>query len=140
MSRSMPTYTDLVAEFPLRPIRSERQLKQACALAGRLAVCGRLSRDAQDYLTVLSGIIETYEDKHHAIDDSQVSPREALEFLIETNGLTLSKLAAETGIQVSTLSDILHGKRELNLDHVRRLARRFGVDPGLFIEIEPAAV
>src|SRR5690606_33397204 len=115
MARSMPTYDELVAEFPLRPIRNERQLKLACDLAGRLATRSRLSRDAQDYLEILSQIIEAYEDQHHAINDDTVSPRDMLAFLIENHGLTLSRLAEETGIKVSTLSNILHGKRKLNL-------------------------
>ena len=136
----MATYDDLVSEFPLRPLRKDRQLKRASELANRLAVQPRLSRDAQDYLEVLSQIIEVYENEQHRIDDSSVSPRDMLEFLMERHGLTLSRLAAETGIKGSTLSNILHGKRELNLDHVRRLSRRFGVDPRVFIDLEPAAV
>ena len=129
----MPSYSELIAAFPLRPIRSERQLDRAGRLAFRLASQERLGRDEQDYLDVLTQLIEVYEDEHHAIEHA-ASPRELLRFLIEENGLTLSRLAAETGIHVSTLSEILHGKRELNVQHIARLAARFRVDPGLFIE------
>jgi HTH-type transcriptional regulator / antitoxin HigA len=113
----MSTYAELVAEFPLRPIRNDRQLRKASDLAGQLAMHARLSRDEHDYLEVLSQIIETYEDEHHSIDDTSVSPRDMLEFLVENHGITLSRLAEETGIKGSTLSNILHGKRELNIEH-----------------------
>lgn len=129
----MPSYAELIAEFPLRPIRSERQLDLAGQLAFRMASRARLTRDEQDYLDVLTYLIEVYEDERHAIEPA-ASPRELLQFLIDENGLTLSRLAAETGIKVSTLSEILHGKRELNVQHIARLAARFRVDPGLFIE------
>lgn len=131
-------YAELIAEFPLRPIRSERQLKQACDVAGRLALQRRLSRDAQDYLDVLSHIIEAYEDEHHAIDDSEVSARDMLAFLIENHNLTLKQLAHETGLAVSAVSALLRGDRDFTLEHVRRFSRRFAVDPRLFIEYEPA--
>jgi HTH-type transcriptional regulator / antitoxin HigA len=129
----MPAYSELIVEFPLRPIRSERQLDQAARLAFRLASRERLTRGEQDYLDVLTHLIEVYESEHHPIEHA-ASPRELLRFLIDENGLTLSRLATETGIKVSTLSEILHGKRELNVQHIARLAARFRVEPGMFIE------
>lgn len=128
----MPSYAELIADFPLRPLRSERQLDHASRLAFGLASRERLSRGEQDYLDVLTHLIEIYENEHHAIEPS-ASPRELLQFLIDENNLTLSRLAAETNIKVSTLSEILHGRRELNVKHIASLAARFRVDPGLFI-------
>lgn len=129
----MPTYAELIAAFPLRPIRSERQLDRAGRLAFRLAARERLTRSERDYLDVLTHLIEAYEEEHHSVEHA-ASPRELLQFLIDENGLTLSGLANETGIKVSTLSEILHGKRDLNVQHIARLAARFHVDPGLFFE------
>src|SRR5262245_25877591 len=123
MRCNMPSYAELIAEFPLRPFRTERQLDQAGRLAFRLASRERLTRGEQDYLDVLTHLIEVYEDEHHPIEPA-ASPRELLQFLIDESGLTLSRLAAETGIKVSTLSEILHGKRELNVQHIARLAAR----------------
>jgi HTH-type transcriptional regulator / antitoxin HigA len=126
------SYHELIREFPLRPIRSDRQLDRASRIAFRLAARQRLSRDERDYLDVLSDLIEKYEDEHHSIDPA-LSGRQALAFLVEENGLTLSQLASETGIQVSTLSEILNGKRSLSLKHVERLCAYFRVEPGLFV-------
>jgi HTH-type transcriptional regulator/antitoxin HigA len=63
-----------------------------------------------------------------------------LRYLIEEHDLTLSELAVATGIKVSTLSEILAGKRRLNLQHVTKLARHFLVSPSLFIEAAPVPV
>jgi len=135
----MPRYAELTKEFALRPIRTERQLDRAARVALRLAALPRLTRDAEDYLEVLDHLIETYEAQHHPVE-TDAKPVDLLQFLIEENGLTLSQLAIETGINVSTLSEILHGKRELNVQHIARLAARFRVEPGLFIEPLPASV
>lgn len=131
-------YDELIAEFPLRPLRSEKQLDRASELAFRLAARPKRSRDEQDYLDVLSDLIRVYEAEHHSIEPTG-DAREMLQFLIDENALTLSALAAETGIQVSTLSEILHGKRALNVQQIVRLCARFHVQPGLFIA-RPAAL
>lgn len=137
MATKNDRYSELIREFPLRPIRSDRQLDRAGRMAFQLAVRKSLTRDERDYLDVLSDLIEKYEDEHHPIR-ATMTGREALAFLIEENGLTLSKLAAQTGIKVSTISEILAGKRELSLRHVERLCAHFRVDPGLFVQPSPA--
>jgi HTH-type transcriptional regulator/antitoxin HigA len=124
-------YLQLVEEFPLRPLRSERELAKATAIAGRLAVSPRLSRDEQDYLDVLAGLIERYEDEHHQIEAT--SGAELLAFLLEENGLSQAQLARETGIAKSTLSAVLQGRRRLSLAHVTALGRRFKLEPSAFL-------
>ncbi|MBW3541794.1 MAG: helix-turn-helix domain-containing protein [Planctomycetes bacterium] len=131
MATRTDRYAELVEAFPLRPIRSERQLDRATEIANRLAVRARLTRDEQDYLDVLSVLIERYEDERHAIAD--VSDVEALQFLIYENGLTLAKLGRAVGIGSATLSAVLSGERELTRRHVERLCAYFQVDGGLFI-------
>ena len=45
-----------------------------------------------------------------------------------------SEVARGAGIAVSTLSAILNGKRKLNLDHIARLARYFGLEQAFFVD------
>ena len=52
--------------------------------------------------------------------------------LLTDRGQTQLQVAAATGIANSTLSNVLHGKRQLTRDHIRRLAKHFNVDPGVF--------
>ena len=60
-------YLALIRKLPLRPIRSEDDLDRAIAMADALSDRAELSPDEHDYLLVLSGLIEGYEDEHHPI-------------------------------------------------------------------------
>ena len=55
-----------------------------------------------------------------------------LESLLADRSQTQLQVAAATGIANSTLSNVLHGKRQLARDHIRWLAKHFQVDPGVF--------
>lgn len=54
-----------------------------------------------------------------------------LRTLIDQHNLTLSDLP-EIGSK-SMVSRVLKGERKLSLDHIKGLAARFGISPGLFI-------
>ena len=60
------------------------------------------------------------------------SPREMLRFLMEENDLNQSYLP-ELGSQ-GVVSEILSGKRTLNVGQISRLAKRFNVSPAVFVE------
>ncbi|RIK43026.1 MAG: transcriptional regulator [Chloroflexi bacterium] len=81
-----------------------------------------------ELLATLGAVIRAYEEQHHPMPDS--SGAEVLQYLIEEHGLTQSDLP-EVGSQ-GVVSDILRGKRELNVRQIRALARRFGVSPAVF--------
>src|SRR5262249_38713181 len=74
-------YFELVRHFPLRPIRSERELDHAIEVIDELIAREDRSRAEDDYLDVLSDLVEKYESEHHPIPDA--SPVEMLQFLIE---------------------------------------------------------
>jgi HTH-type transcriptional regulator / antitoxin HigA len=124
-------YLALIRELPLRPIRTEAGLDRAIAMVDALSDREALSPDEHDYLLVLSGLIEKYEDERYPIP--AVSGIAMLRYLIESRGVSQAKVAAEASIAESTLSEILAGKRKLGIRHVTILARYFKVDPGLFI-------
>ena len=46
-----------------------------------------------------------------------------------------ARVSAETGIAVSTVSEILAGKRGLSRKHIEALARYFRVSPSLFMRV-----
>jgi HTH-type transcriptional regulator/antitoxin HigA len=123
-------YLTLIGEFPLRPIRSERELDTANKLAGNLAE-RKLTRDEDAYLDVLSVLIEQYEDERHPIQP--VPATEMLAHLIEASGQSARRVALETKVQPSTMSELLSGVRKINVTHIRKLAPYFGVEPGVFI-------
>jgi HTH-type transcriptional regulator/antitoxin HigA len=124
-------YLSLVRTLPLRPIRTEADLDRAIAMVDTLSDRARLMDDEQDYLLVLSSLIESYEDDHHPVP--KISGVPMLRSLIEFRGETQARVAAQTGIAESTLSEILAGKRKLAIKHIAALAEYFKVDPGLLL-------
>jgi len=128
---------ELIERFSLRPIRSERELRNATRIANELAVESKLSRDERDYLDVLSDLIEKYEEENCWIEPTG-GPK-LLAFLLEENGISQAQLARETGIAKSTISAVLKGKRELGLSHIHALCRRFKLEPSAFLQVNPSA-
>ena len=70
-----------------------------------------------------------YEEKHHRMPEC--SGPEMLQFLMEEHGLSQADLP-EVGSQ-GVVSEILSGKRQLNVRQIRALAKRFHVSPAVFL-------
>ncbi len=98
----------------------------------RLLARDLLAGDEQDYLDVLSDLVERYEDQRYPIE--RVSGLDSLRHLVESSGKTRATVAAEAGLAESTLSEVLLGQRRLNTRHIGILARYFRIDPGLFLD------
>lgn len=80
-------------------------------------------------LDTLGTLLHVYEEQHYPIPPC--GGADVLRFLMEEHDLTQSELP-EVGSQ-GVVSEILRGKRELNVRQVRALAKRFGVSPAVFI-------
>jgi HTH-type transcriptional regulator / antitoxin HigA len=80
-------------------------------------------------LDTLGILIQAYEEEH--IDIPDVSGIEVLKYLMEEHSLSQSDLP-EVGSQ-GVVSEILTGKRELNLRQIKALSQRFHVSPAVFI-------
>ncbi|MBI5365646.1 MAG: helix-turn-helix domain-containing protein [Planctomycetes bacterium] len=132
--RPRDTYFELVRRFPLRPLRCERDLDAATSLMNELVDRVRLDSDEQDYLDVLSDLVEKYEEKHHPIPPP--SDADLLAFLIEQKGVTQAEVARGAGLAVSTVSEVLSGKRRIARAHMGALARFFRVSPAVFVADE----
>ena len=74
-------------------------------------------------------LVHAYEEQHHPMPGS--TGAETLQFLMAEHQLTQSDLP-EIGSQ-GVVSEILHGRRELNVRQVRALAKRFHVSPAVFV-------
>lgn len=80
-------------------------------------------------LDTLGTLIQVYEEEHFPMPES--SGIDVLRFFIEEHGLTQSDLP-EVGSQ-GVVSEVLNGKRELNVRQIRALADRFKVSPAAFV-------
>ena len=128
------SYMRLVREFPLRPIRTQRQYDQAIKVMEKLIVRDENSLDngEADYLDVLSDLIEAYEEQHYPMAEDTTQPLDRLTHLMREGKLTVSNLGRILGSRPAA-SMVLHGKRELSKAQVRRLAEYFRLDPGYFL-------
>jgi HTH-type transcriptional regulator / antitoxin HigA len=126
------SYLELIREFPLKPIQSEKELDRATEIINRLVDRGfkNLTEGEDAYLAVLSEMTKIYETEHHPIED--VSAPEMLAYLIEQKGVTHRAVAEATGMPESTISELLKGRREFNRGHIEKLAAYFAVNPGVF--------
>jgi HTH-type transcriptional regulator/antitoxin HigA len=128
----LPDYLELVRRFPLRPIRSDKELDRASEMIDALLVRpSPLAPLERDYLEVLSDLVERYEDSHHPMPEA--SGADVLRHLMEARGVTQSQVAAATGIVNSTISAVLSGKRRLSVPHIEKLSAYFHVGPGAFL-------
>ena len=80
-------------------------------------------------LDTLGTLVRAWEEQHHPMPKSE--GRELLQFLREEHHLTQSDLP-DVGSQ-GVVSEILTGKRELNVRQIRALSERFGVSPSVFV-------
>ena len=82
-----------------------------------------------ELLDTLGTVVHAYEEQHHTFPN--VGGAEMLRFLMDEHGITQSDLP-EVGSQ-GVVSEILGGKRELNVRQIRALAKKFHVSPAVFV-------
>jgi HTH-type transcriptional regulator/antitoxin HigA len=116
---------------PLLTVRNEREYDRAVKRLNELLdeIGTNERHPLYSLMDTLGTLIESYEDKHQPIPAS--SGAEMLRYFIEEHGLSQSDLS-EIGSQ-GVVSEVLNGKRDLNIRQVRALAKRFHVSPAVFI-------
>ncbi|WP_077045070.1 type II toxin-antitoxin system HigA family antitoxin [Pseudomonas sp. KK4] len=87
------------------------------------------SHPLMSLVDILGDWIEEWDHKHHPMPEA--TGAEVLGYMMREHGLTQSDLPG-VGPQ-SVVSEILSGKRQLNLRQIRWLAERFNVPVDVFI-------
>jgi len=124
-------YAALLSSTLPSVIRTEAENERYIALLEELDGKGtRMTAADRRMAELLTLLIEDFEDKHYALKAS--SPLEVLVELMNANGLKQKDLLDIFGTP-SIVSEVLHGKRQLTTEHIRRLSRRFRVSPEVFI-------
>ena len=77
-----------------------------------------------DTLDLLATLVESYEEKKHAI--SSPDPIEAIKFRMEQDGLDNADLAKILGGR-NRASEILHKKRRLSLEMIKNLHKKMHI-------------
>ncbi|HZK80881.1 MAG TPA: hypothetical protein VFC46_07435 [Humisphaera sp.] len=130
--KKMPkSYQGLVTMFMPRAIHDEIDYENAIEVIDAL-VGHALSDEQELFLDTLSTLVEVYENEHHGIKNSGLSPLEALKFLMEEHGMSATDIGKLLG-ERTLGSKILRGERKIGLKYAKSLAERFAVDVSLFI-------
>ena len=124
-------YRTLRRQIPLGVIRSKTEYDRAVAVVDTIIdeIGENEAHPLADLAEALSVFIEAYDKAQFSTPAP--SAREMLRFLMEENDLNQSDLP-ELGSQ-GVVSEILSGKRSLNVGQISRLAKRFDVSPAVFL-------
>ena len=116
---------------PLLTIRNEREYNAAVKRLNELldTIGDNTKHPLYGLLDTLGTLIELYEEEHYPIPNA--TGAEVLQFLMDEHGLTQRDLP-EVGSQ-GVVSEILNGKRELNVRQIRALAEKFKVSGAVFL-------
>ena len=80
-------------------------------------------------METIGSLVETYESQY--INEMEGNPIDTLKTLMEEHGMKQSDLH-EIGSQ-GVISEILSGKRQINIRQIKILSKRFKVSPAVFI-------
>lgn len=124
-------YRRLRAVVPLGTLRTKKDYARASEMLD--AILDEIGEDEKHPLAELADalgvFVEKYEAEHVRIPAAK--PSAVLRFLMQQHDLRQSDLP-QIGSQ-GVVSEVLAGKRELNARQIKRLAKRFGVSPAVFV-------
>jgi HTH-type transcriptional regulator/antitoxin HigA len=129
VTKELQTHWTTIA--PLLTIRNEREYNGAVKRLNELLdeIGDNEKHPLYSLLDTLGTIIHVYEEEHYPIP--QATGMEVLRFLMDEHGLSQSDLP-EVGSQ-GVVSEILNGRRELNVRQIRSLAEKFKVSSAVFV-------
>jgi HTH-type transcriptional regulator/antitoxin HigA len=130
--KMMPSnYRDLVLMHPPRPLHDTIDHDNALAIVMEMAG-HELTPDQEDYLEILSELIEIYEGRTDPLRIPRANPLDTIRDLLAAHDLSASDLGRLLGNRALG-SKILRGDRKLTVNHIKKLARHFRLDPSIFI-------
>lgn len=131
MKEVVQEYRRLRAKVPLGTLRTKKDYVRAVEMLD--AILDEAGEDENHPMAELADalgvFIEKYEAEHVRIPAAK--PEALLRFLMQQHDLRQSDLP-EVGSQ-GVVSEVLAGKRVLNARQIKRLAKRFGVSPAVFV-------
>jgi len=125
-------YTGLCQRYVPRPLHDATDYAAARqAIEPLLGFEDRFNPDQVDYLEAVSSFIEAYDQAQ--VKWSKGTPLDTIKFLLEQHGLSAADLSRILGSDRSLGPKLLRGERRLTVGHIRTLARRFNVEPGVLL-------
>lgn len=127
-------FEDLVALMAPQALMDDLHYQNTVLMIDRLMAAGKLTKGQELYMETLVQLVAAYEQRHHSIDTADIRGMEVLQHLLDENDMNGSDLGRLLGLHPSMGSKILKGDRSLTVEHLQKLADRFKVQPGLFID------
>src|SRR5437763_103479 len=117
----------------LKPIKNEKQYENALTRVYSL-MQKNIKPDTResDELEILSILIKEYEQEHYPVPGP--NPLEAIKFRLEQMNMSEAELSEILGYR-SRKSEILSGKRKLNLQMIRKIAERLHIPAEVLIQV-----
>ncbi|MBB4635437.1 HTH-type transcriptional regulator/antitoxin HigA [Longimicrobium terrae] len=114
-------------------LRTAEEYDAAVSEIDRLLDLGAepFSEDA-DRLELLSVLVEEYDRRNNPIDDSGLTPQDAVDFMLGQRGMTRADLAELMGGR-SRVSEFFSGKRELSRGQIAALRDVLGIPADLLM-------
>lgn len=127
----LPAWRQFSASTGVSPIRDDAQYQRMTDILNALLAetGGDEQHPAMPLVDIIGDLIADYEATLPAMPEA--TGVDAIKFLMEQHGLRQRDLA-EVGSQ-GVVSEILSGKRALNVRQIRLLAERFHVSPATFV-------
>jgi HTH-type transcriptional regulator/antitoxin HigA len=123
-------YAGLCQILTPRRVHDEMEFQNVLEITDAMAG-HKMTLDQEDYFDLLCRLIEDYEEER--VDAPKVTGLEALQHLLDAHSMTAADLARLLDVHRTLGALILRGERKLTLNHVRTLARHFGVSADLFL-------
>jgi len=111
-------------------IKSEKQYNDYCKILETLVTTPGKRKTLADEIELLTLLIEKWDEAHNTFKEAD--PVEVLRHLMAEHDLKAVQLAAILGISKSLMSDMLHYRRGLSKENIRKLAGQFKVSQELF--------
>jgi HTH-type transcriptional regulator/antitoxin HigA len=133
-NRISEDYLALIQRFPLRPIRSTAELKQAHRIIDELSLIGEddLTEGHLDYLLVLGDLTTAHEKQNLEDLTKGVTGLDVLKTLMDAHGLSASDIGRIIG-QRELGAKVLNGSRQISKSHAAALGEHFGLPAEIFL-------
>ena len=123
---------ELIKQFPLRPLRNEKDYDVAVAILDTL-VLRDLREGERRYLLSLTCFVEDYDQKNRRPPGDELPVLARLKHLMSENNMTPADLGRVLG-SASAASIILHGRRAISKSQIKKLSARFRLDAKFFLD------
>ncbi|HWK02563.1 MAG TPA: hypothetical protein VNS58_02965 [Puia sp.] len=111
-------------------IRSKEQYNEYCKILESLLDAGSKDKSVEEEIDLLTLLIEKWDEEHSTLNE--VDPIRLLHSFMEDHKMKAKDLVIMLGVSKGYVSDILHYKKGLSKEVIRKLAERFKVSQEAF--------